>query len=412
MSKKMTLSFENKLLPKLIKYKNKKLIIGYSGGKDSTALLYFLNLHRKNYGYTLMPVYINHNIREDVNLDIVHCNNFCKNLGLSLIVESVETVKFAKQKGMSIEESARILRYERLYKIRSEYNIDLILVAHNFNDLIENFFIKIFRGTSIFRLKGFNNSAVIDRPMLDIPVSEILKYVEKKQLPFINDNTNLNENYLRNWVRNCIIKNIEEKNIIFLRKISLIQDESEILNRYMKEHIKLPYEYTHGVIKIPKEQFLKLDEVEKRFYLSQLIPLNISKNILKEINKVLRAKDSKRIHLHGGYIFEKSINYIYIFKKVLISDFNIYKKENSKIVDINHLNKVIYFDNYLKNKKLLLRNRRAGDRFSGKKLKDLFINKKLDLFDRDTSIVVEDDGNILWVEHLSDNNESIKVVES
>ena len=411
MSKKMTLLFESSLLPKLNKYKSKKLLIAYSGGKDSTALLHYLYVQRENYDYTLIPVYINHNIRKDVSLDIVHCNNFCKNMGLSLIVESVRTIEFARQKGTGIEDAARILRYEALHKIMNNCLCDFILVGHNFNDLIENFFIKIFRGTSIFRLKGFNNSVIIDRPMLDIPVSEILKYIEKKQLPFINDNTNLNNNYLRNWVRERIVKNIEEKNITFLRKISLIQNESEILDRYMKEHIKLLYEYSHGILKISKEQFFKLDDLEKRFYLSQLIPLNISKNILNEINKVLQVKDSKRIHLHGGYIFEKSINYIYIFKKGLINNFNIYKEENSKIVDISHLNKVIYFDNYLKSKRLLLRNRRAGDRFYGKKLKDLFINKKLDLFDRDTSIVVEDNGNILWVEHLSDNN-SIQVMES
>ena len=147
------------------------------------------------------------------------------------------------------------------------------------------------------------------------------------------------------------------------------------------------------------------------FYLSQLIPLYISKNIFNEIDKILWAKDSKRINIQGGYVFEKSIKYVYIFKKEIVDYFNIYKEENNKTVEISHLKKIIHFDDYLKYKRLTLRNRRAGDRFFGKKLKDLFINKKLDLFDRDTSIIVEDHGSILWVEHVCENK-SVQVRES
>jgi tRNA(Ile)-lysidine synthase len=408
----MTLLFENVLLQKLEKYKNKKLIIAYSGGKDSTALLHYLCEHNKNFGYFLVPVYINHNIRDDVYCDITHCKEFCKLKGLPLIIESVKALEFSRKKRISIEEAARILRYEKLQKIMNEYKCDYILTAHNFNDLVENFFIKIFRGTSIFKLKGFNNSVIIDRPMMEIPVAEIFKYLEKYNISYITDKTNSDNKYLRNWVRENLIKKIEQKNIAFLNKIALIQEESELLAKYMEKHIKLPYEETKYIIKIFKDKFLLLSDLERRFYLSQIIPLNITKNILNEVDKILYAKDSKRIHLHGGYIFEKSINYIYIFKKELIDNFNIYKKENNEIVGIDHLKKVIYFDNYLKHKRLLLRNRRPGDRFSGKKLKDLFINKKLDLFDRDTSIVVEDNGNILWVEHLTENNKSVQIMES
>lgn len=407
----MILLFEKKLLPKLAKYKNKKLLVAYSGGKDSTALLHYLHMQRDNFEYTLIPAYINHNIRDDATFDISHCNNFCKKNGLPLIVKSVDTKKYVSKEKTSIEESARILRYEALHDIRQKYLCDYILVAHNFNDLIENFFIKIFRGTSIFRLKGFNNSTVLDRPMLSITVAEILEYLHKNDLTFITDKTNFDNNYLRNWIRGTLIKNIEEKDLSFLHKISIIQEESELLAKYMAKNIKLPYEINNGVIKILKDKFLDLDDVERRFYLSQLIPLYISKNIFNEIDKILWAKDSKRINIQGGYVFEKSIKYVYIYKKEMIDYFNIYKEKNDKTVEISHLKKTIHFDEYLKDKRLTLRNRRRGDRFFGKKLKDLFINKKIDLFDRDTSIIVEDHDNILWVEHICENK-GVQVKES
>jgi tRNA(Ile)-lysidine synthase len=405
----MTLLFEQKLIIKLNKYKNKKLLIAYSGGKDSTALLHFLFEYKNDYNYNILPVYINHNIRENIQDDIAHCDNFCKKLELSLIVESIDTMQYVNAHGESIEEAARILRYNALQKIKNKYLCDYILVAHNFNDQIENFFIKIFRGTSIYRLKGFNNS-IADRPMLSISVNEILEYLEKYKLTYIVDNTNFDNNYLRNWVRNVLVKKIEEKNNSFLHKIAILQEESDILNKYMETRVKIPYEKNNGIIKIIKEEFLKLNEIERRFFLSQLIPLYISRNVLSEIEKILKSKNSKRINIQGGYIFEKSFTYIYIYKKELINYFNVYKQENSEVVEIKHLNKRVYFDRSLKNKTLILRNRKTGDRFLGKKLKDLFIDKKIDLFKRDTSVIVEDSRNILWVEHLCDNNE-IKVVE-
>jgi tRNA(Ile)-lysidine synthase len=405
----MTLLFEEKLITKLNKYKNKKLLIAFSGGKDSTALLHFLFRYKNDYDYNILPVYINHNIREDTKDDIVHCNNFCKKIGLSLIVKSIDTMQYVKSHGESIEEAARVLRYNALQIIKNKYLCDFILVAHNFNDQIENFFIKIFRGTSIYHLKGFNNT-IADRPMLSINVQEILEYLEKYKLTYIVDNTNFDHNYLRNWVRSVLVQKIEEKDKSFLHKIGIIQGESEILNKYMEARVKIPYEKNNGIIKIIKEEFFKLNEVERRFYLSQLIPLYVSRNVLSEIEKILLSKNSKRINIQGGYVFEKSFTYIYIYKKELINYFNVYKKENSEVVEIKHLNKLVYFNRSLKNKALILRNRKTGDRFLGKKLKDLFIDKKIDLFKRDTSVIVEDSRNILWVEHLCDNND-IKVVE-
>lgn len=406
----MTLLFEQKLFLKLNKYINKKLLIAYSGGKDSTALLHFLFRYKDEYNYTILPVYINHNIRKNTEDDIAHCDNFCKKMGLTLIVESIDTMQQVRSCGESIEEAARNLRYNALQKIKIEHLCDYILVAHNFNDQIENFFIKIFRGTSIFHLKGFNNTTIVDRPMLSIYVHEILEYLEKYKLTYVIDNTNFDNHYLRNWVRNVLIKNIEEKNRTFLHKISILQEESEMLNDYMGSRIKLPYEEHNGIIKIPKEEFFNLNEIERRFYLSQLIPLCVSKNVLYEIENILLAKDSKRINMPGGYIFEKSMTNIYIYKKELINYFNVYKKENCDVVEIKHLKKLVYFRRNLKDKRLLLRNRKAGDRFLGKKIKDLFIDKKVDLFKRDTSVIVEDSNNIIWVEYISGNND-IKVVE-
>ena len=64
----------------------------------------------------------------------------------------------------------------------------------------------------------------------------------------------------------------------------------------------------------------------------------------------------------------------------------------------------IEFFNELKDKQLVIRNRRNGDRLGNKKIKDLFINKQIELFERDRAVIIEENGIIIWVEHISKNN--------
>ncbi|MDY6821591.1 MAG: tRNA lysidine(34) synthetase TilS [Deferribacterota bacterium] len=406
----MSLSFDNKLFSKLYNFANKRLIVAYSGGKDSTALLHYLAVKRHLFNYSLFPVYINHNLRKDIEQEIKKCSAFCEQLGLDLIIYNIDVYKLVNNEKMSIEEAARKLRYAELFRALENFNCDYILLAHTYNDLIENFFIKIMRGTSIFSLKGFNASPVLKRPLLDISTEEVIEYNNAYYLEYIFDESNNDDRFLRNWVRHNIVAKILEKNRSFLKNISYIQEESKLISDYISKKIDVDYLALKDYIRINKKDFLKLEKVERLFFLSRVMPIQISRSIIDEINKIIDLKNSKRLSLPNNYIFEVTYDNIYIFKKDLIKAFKIIKGKGSDCIKIEHLRKIVFFDDTLSKEVLSIRNRKKGDRLNRKKLKDIFIDKKIDLFKRDTSIIVERNNNIVYVEHIyKDKNYSIKV---
>jgi tRNA(Ile)-lysidine synthase len=115
-------------------------------------------------------------------------------------------------------------------------------------------------------------------------------------------------------------------------------------------------------------------------------------------------RESKRINLPNDFLFEKSCKSIRFYPKSLIAGYEYVKKPTEKVVILSNLGKIITFDKSLEKCRLIIRNRHKGDRLGSKKLKDLFIDKHIDLFLRDTAVVVEKDGQIVFAEGVVDND--------
>jgi tRNA(Ile)-lysidine synthase len=151
-----------------------------------------------------------------------------------------------------------------------------------------------------------------------------------------------------------------------------------------------------------------LPNFEKRFILSELFKnfFRVEKRHIDLCLKIVNeSKHSNRIILPKDYIFEKSYDNLYFFKKDLIKSFQVYKEVGVSSLEIEKLGKKIAFLNHMADKNLLVRNRKKGDRIKGKKLKDIFIDKKIDLFIRDTAIVVEENGEIVFVEGVLEDKD-------
>ena len=99
---------------------------------------------------------------------------------------------------------------------------------------------------------------------------------------------------------------------------------------------------------------------------------------------------------------EQSFRNIRIFPRSMVEDFA-YKKEVAENI-LKTDDFIIEFSGVYLNKELTIRNRRKGDKLKNKKLKDIFIDKHIELFDRDRAVVIEDNGLIIWVENITKNN--------
>jgi len=407
----MSTLFEKELLENITYCKNKKILVAFSGGSDSSALLYALV---KN-NFHVIACHVNHHIRgEFADRDEKFCVDFCKMLNVELIVKRINVPEYVRKYNVSVEDAGRKLRYNELFKVFKEKNADYIFTAHHLDDLVETFFVKLFQGSSIYNLKGFGfNEDFLKRPLLYIKKELILEFIKKEKIKFVVDETNFSSDYVRNWLRSEIIPAIKSYNAGYLKNVVKVQNESEELKNYLLIKTRDIEFDRHGVYySCSLKKLSKLESYEKKFVLSEFFKkfFRVEKvHVELALECMEKSEHSVRINLPKHYIFEKTYDKIYFFNKNILCGFKYNKRFGESHIFISEIGKKIEFSGEFIQMELTIRNRLPGDRFKGEKIKDLFIDKKVDLFLRDISCVVESCGKIIYVEHITES-ESIKII--
>lgn len=170
-------------------------VLGVSGGADSMFLLHHFR-NTKN----LRVVHVNYNIRSDSAKDAELVQQYCLEHGIPLHVKTIGTPETS-----NVEAWAREVRYEFYRDILKQFNLKYIVTAHNANDQVETFYIRIHRGAT---LKGlaciYRDSEELYRPLLDWKKKDIYSECKRLGIPYREDSTNTDTKYLRNWYRHNI----------------------------------------------------------------------------------------------------------------------------------------------------------------------------------------------------------------
>lgn len=203
--------------------KDSPILLGLSGGADSSLLLHLLCDYARDTGAKIFAAHVNHGIRtkdycNESDRDEEFCRELCKNLGVDLFVNKLDIPKMAATSGRGIEAEAREARYDFFAKVMQENNIKILATAHNASDNIETQIYNLARGCGIDGLAGIPESRPIDlveggiviRPILSAKKSEIIEYCEKNAVPFVNDSTNFEDEYTRNAIRHRVIPVLED----------------------------------------------------------------------------------------------------------------------------------------------------------------------------------------------------------
>jgi len=190
-----------------------KYVVAVSGGVDSIVLLDLLSKLPK---LDLIVAHFDHGIRPHSNLDAQFVAKLAAHYKLPFKLGQGRLGAGAS------EELARSARYEFLEKIKETHKAQAIITAHHQDDLIETAFINLVRGTGRRGLIALAARKDLERPLLDVPKREILAYAKAQNLSWREDETNLDTNYLRNYLRHKI-----------LNKLSIIQ-RREILKNIHK----------------------------------------------------------------------------------------------------------------------------------------------------------------------------------
>ena len=175
------------------------VIVGVSGGADSTVLLRIL----LELGYPCTAVHCNFHLRgAESDRDQKFVEELCRNLDVELVICDYDTVSYAKQKGISIEMAARELRYADFERIMQERGASAICIAHHRDDSVETLLLNLIRGTGLRGLTGIKpKNGHIVRPLLCVSRQDIEEYLKDTDQQYITDSTNLETDYTRNKIR-------------------------------------------------------------------------------------------------------------------------------------------------------------------------------------------------------------------
>lgn len=185
------------------------LYIGFSGGLDSTVLLYLLHQWRqqKKPEANLVAVHVNHQIHPDAPKWQAHCQRVCEQMGVTLQVETV-----ALARGASLEQQARLARYDAFRRHVSGQ--DALLLAHHRDDQVETLLQRLARGSGVLgggameavaRRRVNGGSLTLLRPLLEQDRSEIEQFAREAGLSWVEDPGNIDTRIERNFLRHRVL---------------------------------------------------------------------------------------------------------------------------------------------------------------------------------------------------------------
>lgn len=187
--------------------------VAVSGGSDSMALLSMLKSLKEKLNIELFVLHINHSIRgEESDRDEQFVQDFCKENGLPFYCKRVDALGYTQENKLSLEQGARILRYHAFAKFKQELNLDVICLAHHKEDQAETLLMHIGRGSGLKGLVGMEyKNSYFARPLLCLNKQEIMDFLKSNLIAYVDDSTNQDDEYSRNFVRHNLIPAYKEK---------------------------------------------------------------------------------------------------------------------------------------------------------------------------------------------------------
>ncbi len=186
------------------------VLLGFSGGKDSSLLLALLSRLAKKEGFVLAALHVHHGIRgEEADRDAAFCQKMCEEMCIPFFLSYTDVPRIAAEKGEGIEETARKERYRLLLTVAEREGLSCVVTAHNATDNTETVFMHLLRGGGGNALCGIQPirslapgaKVLLLRPLLCLTEEEILQAVSDGNVSFVTDSTNADTAYRRNYLR-------------------------------------------------------------------------------------------------------------------------------------------------------------------------------------------------------------------
>lgn len=186
----------------------RKLLVAYSGGADSTALLLVFHYLAPRLGAKIMAVHLDHGLRPESAGDAAHCREFCAALDIDLHAAREDVAALAAKKRIGVEEAGRKARQRLFARVKAETAADHVLLGHHLDDLAEDQLMRLMRGVGWPELGGMpgrDDERGILRPLLLAPRAALREFLAAVGGSWREDASNADPAYLRNRVRRDIL---------------------------------------------------------------------------------------------------------------------------------------------------------------------------------------------------------------
>ncbi|MBP3502384.1 MAG: tRNA lysidine(34) synthetase TilS [Clostridia bacterium] len=241
------------------------VVVAVSGGPDSMTLLNILLNLKNKLKCEIIVAHVNHMIRAVADAETAYVKEFCDKHEIKCYIKKINVIKKAELEKISTEEAGRNARYDFFAEVLKNTNATKIAIAHNKNDNAETVLMNVIRGSGVSGLKGIEPVRdKIIRPLIEIDRKSIEQYCIEQNLNPKFDESNKENIYTRNKIRNLLIPYLEKEfNPSIIDSINRLSDLAAQENRYIE--------------KIVNENFINIKENEN----SNSVELNLKKfNVL------------------------------------------------------------------------------------------------------------------------------------
>lgn len=246
------------------------VVAAFSGGLDSTALLYALSKLKGTVFDKITAVHVHHGLSKNADKWAKFCEEQANKFNVDFVLRKVQV----PMGGDGIEGEARKARYRVLEEVAERLQADAIVTAHHMDDQLETFLIQWMRGAGPEGLAGMpplrkSSGVVIARPFLGFQRSELEEYAKKKHLAWVEDESNTDTSYLRNTIRIKIIPELEKARPGFknaaARSVQIIAESAEILKANAETDLAKVTESGTGFLLL--EEFFSFDTARQALLL-------------------------------------------------------------------------------------------------------------------------------------------------
>lgn len=400
-----------------------KVIAGVSGGADSICLLFMLRELQKETGFELIAVHVNHGLRGTAaDEDEAYVQQVCQQQGVELLVFHEDVKDYAERYGYTEEEAGREVRRRDFLKVLEERNGTKIALAHHKNDNVETFLWNLCRGTGLKGLGGILPVAgVFVRPLLCLGRTEIESYLAKQGISYCTDETNKENLYTRNRIRNQLIPYLEgQVNAQAVCHMAEVIENMRLLNEYAEEEVErfkktCICENQEGYI-LYKKEYKNIPEVFRKNVVHEFLGMAAGKKKdleavhIRMIEELLEKQVGRKgdlpygveaLRIYEGVLLRKKKQEVQVNAgpDVQIRVF----ERTPEMVTFPENPYTKWFDYDIIKRTVKIRHREPGDYIvidkTGKtqKLKQYFINEKIPQGERDKIWLAADGQQIMWI---------------